>query len=75
MKQSRYSEEQIVGIVKEAEAGISVAELELELGTHPIYWASFRGLPLWHCNSFLSSFFSISTTDSALPKGLPVLNA
>jgi len=27
MKQSRYSEEQIVGILKEAEAGISVAEL------------------------------------------------
>jgi putative transposase len=27
MKQSRYSEEQIVGILKEAEAGVSVAEL------------------------------------------------
>jgi putative transposase len=27
MKQSRYSEEQIVGILKEAEAGLSVAEL------------------------------------------------
>ncbi len=27
MKRSRYSEEQIVGILKEAEAGITVAEL------------------------------------------------
>ncbi len=27
MKRSRYSEEQIVGILKEAEAGISVSEL------------------------------------------------
>ena len=27
MKRSRYSEDQIVGILKEAEAGISVAEL------------------------------------------------
>lgn len=27
MKQSRYSEEQIVGILKEADAGISVVEL------------------------------------------------
>ena len=27
MKRSRYSEEQIVGIIKEAEAGIPVAEL------------------------------------------------
>ena len=48
MKKSKYSEEQIIGILKEAEAGISVTELCRKYGisdqTYYIWKAKYGGM-------------------------------
>lgn len=48
MKRSRYSEEQVVGILKEAEAGISVTELCRKYGisdqTYYSWKAKYEGM-------------------------------
>ncbi len=50
MKKTRYSEEQIVGILKEGEAGISVAELSRKYGvsdqTYYNWRAKYGGMPV-----------------------------
>jgi len=43
MKKTRYSEEQIIGILKEAEAGISVAELCRKYGISDATYYNWKG--------------------------------
>ena len=65
MKRSRFSEEQIIGILKEHEAGVSVADLCRKHGVSDasIYkWkAKFGGLEVSEANGKLSPILWMST--------------